>query len=127
MLAYLLLVLNVIPEDTDLYVAYCRATVAVKAATLLQDSSVNLDPAPDTNTCKCHGTGKSGDGLGPCACAPTCTCKKQQDTTPETPPPPIEEPDEKVKPPAPAAKPSTFMKKLIKKNNFGHTANQKLI
>lgn len=27
--------------------------------------------------CLCGGTGKSGDGLGPCACPDTCKCKKQ--------------------------------------------------
>lgn len=27
--------------------------------------------------CVCGGTGRSGDGLGPCACAPTCSCKKK--------------------------------------------------
>lgn len=26
--------------------------------------------------CLCGGTGRSGDGLGPCACSPDCACKK---------------------------------------------------
>ena len=26
--------------------------------------------------CLCGGTGRSGDGLGPCACSPDCACKR---------------------------------------------------
>jgi hypothetical protein len=30
---------------------------------------------PDAVACKCGGTGRSGDGLGPCACPDGCSCK----------------------------------------------------
>jgi thiol-disulfide isomerase/thioredoxin len=34
---------------------------------------------PEPIKCLCGGTGRSGDGLGPCACSPSCTsCKKLQ-------------------------------------------------
>jgi hypothetical protein len=34
--------------------------------------------------CLCGGTGRSGDGLGPCACQPNCTCKKASSEAAET-------------------------------------------
>jgi hypothetical protein len=43
---------------------------------------------PDAVACKCGGTGRSGDGLGPCACPDGCSCKVNRAE------PVAEEPDE---------------------------------
>lgn len=40
--------------------------------------------------CLCGGTGRSGDGLGPCACGPTCACKKKAAEVPDEVPLPQE-------------------------------------
>ena len=34
------------------------------------------DEKPEVEKCACGGTGRSGDGLGPCSCKPDCSCHK---------------------------------------------------
>lgn len=68
---------------------------AIKLA-MMQFAGAN--PSPDTPDveCLCGGTGRSGDGIGPCACDPDCSCKANDDAGGELPPapePPVD-PDE---------------------------------
>lgn len=80
-----------------------------KAALLIHANSEDETATPDQTddskpaTCLCGGTGRSGDGLGPCACPDGCTCKPKgeapsgETTAAEEPPavePPAVEPDE---------------------------------
>lgn len=50
-----------------------------KAAALIAANSERveeIDEEASVTKCLCGGTGRSGDGLGPCACPDGCTCKK---------------------------------------------------
>jgi hypothetical protein len=70
-----------------------------KAAVLIHansaDEQASIEDADSSKGCLCGGTGRSGDGLGPCACPDGCTCKKRGDAleaaTAEPEPEPVEE------------------------------------
>ncbi len=52
-----------------------------KAAALIAANSERIEDADEEDEkpvakCLCGGTGRSGDGLGPCACPDGCSCKK---------------------------------------------------
>jgi hypothetical protein len=50
-----------------------------KAAALIAANSERveeIDEEASVDKCLCGGTGRSGDGLGPCACPDGCSCKK---------------------------------------------------
>jgi len=50
-----------------------------KAAALIAANSERVEEADEeasVTKCLCGGTGRSGDGLGPCACPDGCSCKK---------------------------------------------------
>ena len=58
--------------------AYCRAQI------LFCESDVDAETPDEVPTaCLCGGTGRSGDGLGPCQCGPDCTCKRNGDPSPQ--------------------------------------------
>ena len=42
----------------------------------------DVEVEPDAVACKCGGTGRSGDGLGPCACPDGCKCKTNRTEAP---------------------------------------------
>jgi protein-L-isoaspartate O-methyltransferase len=42
----------------------------------------DVEVEPDVTGCKCGGTGRSGDGLGPCACPDGCKCKPNRAEAP---------------------------------------------
>jgi len=49
-----------------------------KSVIVIMTNTTKKATKPDVVECLCGGTGKSGDGLGPCACPPTCSCKRKQ-------------------------------------------------
>jgi hypothetical protein len=64
--------------------AYCKADLSFIDLSL----SVEADPSnPDDgdipSVCLCEGSGRSGDGLGPCECNGNCQCKRGGPLPPE--------------------------------------------
>ncbi len=60
-----------------------------KAAALIAANSERIEEAVEDDEkpiakCLCGGTGRSGDGLGPCACPDGCSCKKSGSDVTET-------------------------------------------
>jgi hypothetical protein len=60
-------------------------TITSKAVILAvaEQPKKDVDVEPDVVACKCGGTGRSGDGLGPCACPDGCKCKTKTADAPE--------------------------------------------
>lgn len=62
--------------DEQLYLSRCKAVVAVQSVLLTGKQSPTPIKPDAPVECICHGTGKSGDGIGPCACPAGCKCHK---------------------------------------------------
>lgn len=59
-----------------------KALMLVNANTGVPDKADDTKD-PNVQKCLCGGTGRSGDGLGPCACPDGCPCKPSRQEVPE--------------------------------------------
>jgi hypothetical protein len=94
--AILLLALSLSGCGTETMASADTDVTAIKLALMqFADGRMpDVDPDP-VNECTCGGTGRSGDGLGPCICGGNCTCAKTDnlaDAGDAAPDPPPEDP-----------------------------------
>jgi hypothetical protein len=61
--------------------AYCKADLSFIDLTLAEPDAPRPDDIP--SVCLCDGSGRSGDGLGPCECNGNCQCKRDGSLSPE--------------------------------------------
>ncbi len=61
-----------------------KALALVGANSEAPERDLEEDDAATPEKCLCGGTGRSGDGLGPCACPDGCSCKKSSSEATET-------------------------------------------